>query len=91
MMYFDDDDDELEQRTVQAVVNNTDDENVIRLSQCVDLIAEYCTTCKTTRAIRCAITSGVVHSGKTRRIYKKRSGICPVCGEPIGRVRFEKL
>ncbi len=84
-------DDEIEVRTIRAIVSGEQPEGVIETRKGVDVFSEYCDRCKQYRAVKCLFHEGIIKTGRTRRTYTRRDGVCPDCGAPIGRIRFEKL
>jgi len=55
------------------------------------VFSEYCDRCKQYRAVKCLFHEGIIKTGRTRRTYTRRDGVCPDCGAPIGKIRFEKI
>jgi len=85
------DDEEIEQRTIRAITRGEQVEGVVETRKGVNVFSEYCPRCKEYRAVRCLFHEGYVKTGHTRRTYTQRDGVCPTCGAPIGKIRFERI
>lgn len=90
-MKYNFEDDPIEERTIRAITTGEQAEGVIETRKGVDLFSEYCDRCKQYRAVQCIFHEGIVKTGHTRRTYTRRDGVCPTCGAPIGKVRFERI